>query len=206
MLWRHGRTTWNAERRFQGQTDVDLDSTGTEQAWRAARLLATLAPTAIVSSDLRRAAVTAGELAAITGLPVAHDARLRETYAGEWQGLTSAEIDTAFREQSLAWGEGDIDIRPGGGETRLEVAARMVGAIEEAVAGIESGGTLVVVTHGGAARVAIGRLLGLPPSCWVALGGLANCCWSVLVEGSTGWRLVEHNAGSVPQPPLNVEG
>ena len=55
MLLRHGQTTWNVERRFQGQTDIPLDETGEAQAERAGRLLAALRPDAIVSSDLVRA-------------------------------------------------------------------------------------------------------------------------------------------------------
>ncbi len=63
-------------------------------------------------------------------------------------------------------------------------------------------GTLVVVSHGGTIRTAIGRLLGLEPHHWESLGGVSNCCWSVLGQGVRGWRLLEHNAGSLPEPVL----
>src|SRR4051794_21393374 len=82
ILWRHGQTSWNVERRFQGSTDVALTEAGLAQARRAARLLVTLKPDAIVASDLQRAANTAAELAVLTGLDVTHDEGLRETYAG----------------------------------------------------------------------------------------------------------------------------
>ena len=59
ILWRHGRTAWNAERRFQGQTDIPLDDTGMAQAARAAKVLARLHPNRIHSSDLSRARATA---------------------------------------------------------------------------------------------------------------------------------------------------
>ncbi|MGW1287980.1 histidine phosphatase family protein, partial [Streptomyces sp. NPDC002586] len=96
ILWRHGQTAWNVERRFQGSTDVALTETGIGQARRAARLLASLKPHAIVSSDLQRASDTAAELAALTGLDVTRDEALRETYAGVWQGLTHEEIITRY--------------------------------------------------------------------------------------------------------------
>ncbi|CAM5661828.1 Phosphoglycerate mutase OS=Streptomyces microflavus OX=1919 GN=Smic_23610 PE=4 SV=1 [Streptomyces microflavus] len=48
----------------------------------------------------------------------------------------------------------------------------------------------------------IGRLLGLEAHHWEGLGGLTNCCWSVLGEGARGWRLLEHNAGTLPEPVL----
>ena len=86
MLWRHGQTTWNAERRFQGQSDIPLDATGQAQAERAARLLAGLRPDMIVSSDLSRAASTAAPLAQLTGLDVILDKDLRERHGGQWEG------------------------------------------------------------------------------------------------------------------------
>ena len=201
VIWRHGQTGWNLEGRFQGQTDVPLDAVGRDQARRAARILAALRPHSIVASDLSRAAETARELGTLTGLPVQLDAGLRETYAGSWQGLTDAEIRGKFPEEFAAW-KRDHSVRRGGGELEVEVADRVVPAILRALGGVPASGTLVVVSHGGSSRVAIGRLLGLPPVHWSSLGGLSNCCWSVLGEANRGWRLLEHNAGSLPEPVI----
>ncbi|MGP4000427.1 histidine phosphatase family protein [Streptomyces sp. 8N706] len=201
VLWRHGQTAWNLERRFQGSTDIELTETGLAQARRSARLLAALQPDAIVASDLKRAATTAAELAAITRLEVEHDPGLRETYAGSWQGLTHEEIVERYGEQYAAWKRGE-PVRRGGGELETEVAERAAPVVERNVDKLPDGGTLVVVSHGGTIRTTIGRFLQLDPRSWEALGGLSNCCWSVLGEGARGWRLLEHNAGTLPEPVL----
>ncbi|MFI6892724.1 histidine phosphatase family protein [Streptomyces sp. NPDC050256] len=201
VLWRHGQTAWNLERRFQGSTDIELTDEGVEQARRAARLLASLKPDAIVASDLRRAAATAAELAAITGHAIAHDPGLRETYAGAWQGLTHEEIVGLYGEQYAAWKRGE-PVRRGGGELETEVADRAAPVVLAHADKLPDDGTLVVVSHGGTIRTTIGRLLGLEAHHWEGLGGLSNCCWSVLGEGARGWRLLEHNAGTLPEPVL----
>lgn len=204
MLWRHGQTRWNVEDRFQGHTDVDLDDTGRDQAERAARLLAALQPHAIVSSDLLRAANTARALARLTGVLVDEDPRLRETFGGTWQGLTVSQIRDLDADAYALWRTG-ADVPAGGAETRSDVAARVGPAILEALAPLPAGATLVVVTHGGSARAAIGSLLDLPMDRWAVVGGLSNCSWSVLEESIAGWRLVEHNAGSLPTPVMSDE-
>lgn len=206
VIWRHGRTIWNAEMRFQGQTDIPLDDTGIAQAERASRMLATLTPSMIIASDLSRAQQTAEPLAERMQLPVKTDARLRETFAGQWEGLTRPELQERFGDALARWSAeagypAGID-----GETRIEVADRAEAAILEAVALLEPGQTVVVTTHGGAARAVIGRLLGLPPEHWAVLGVLTNTSWSVLVENTSGhgpaWRLQEYNAGTLPEPAL----
>lgn len=212
MLVRHGRTAWNAEGRWQGHLDPDLDDTGIAQARAAARLLAALRPDVLVSSDLRRAVATVEPLVRLTGLPVSYDADVRETFIGDWGGLTGDDVRARHAEDFAIWQSGDVHVRPGGGESRVEVAERMCTAIERALPGVPGGGTLLIVTHGGAARVAIARLLELEHASWGALGGLSNCCWSLLAQPrrletpQRSWRLLEHNAGSLPEPVLTEEG
>ncbi len=165
ILWRHGQTSWNVERRFQGTTDVELTGTGVAQARRAAQLLVHLKPDAIVASDLARAANTAAELAALTGLDVTLEEGLRETYAGVWQGLTHDEIIVRHGEEYAAWKRGE-PVRRGGGELETEVADRAAPVVLRHAEKLAEDGTLVVVSHGGTIRTTIGRLLGLEPHTW----------------------------------------
>ena len=202
MLWRHGQTVWNAERRFQGQSDIPLDETGQAQAERAARLLAALRPDLIVSSDLTRAAATAAPLARLTGLEVTLDKDLRERHGGRWEGLTDTEIRTRYPVEHANW-------TPPDGEPSPVVAERVAGAlhrIAEAVPAEQGAGPgmatglAVVVSHGAALRLGMSRLLGMPEDLFGVLGPLSNCSWSVLGRRHGRWRLVEHNAGTLPEP------
>ena len=197
MLWRHGQTVWNAERRFQGQSDIPLDEVGQAQAERAARLLAALRPDLIVSSDLSRAAQTAAPLSRLTGLEVTLDKDLRERSGGRWEGLTDTEIRTRYPVEHASW-------TPPDGEPSALVAERVAGAllrVAEAVSGpAMTTGLAVVVSHGAALRLGMSRLLGMPEELFGVLGPLSNCSWSVLGRRYGGWRLVEHNAGTLPEP------
>jgi probable phosphoglycerate mutase len=202
-LWRHGQTTWNAERRFQGQSDIPLDDTGQAQAERAARLLAALRPDLIVSSDLSRAASTAAPLARLTGLEVMLDKDLRERHGGCWEGLTDSEIRERYPEAHATW-------TPPDGEPTVAVADRVAAALQPtAGAAAEQGqgtgrdGLAVVVSHGAALRLGMSRLLGMPDELSGVLGPLSNCSWSVLSVRYGRWRLQEHNAGTLPEPVLS---
>jgi glucosyl-3-phosphoglycerate phosphatase len=196
VLWRHGQTQWNVERRFQGQIDIPLDEEGERQAERAARLLAALRPSAIFSSDLSRAAATAAPLARLTGLPVTPDKDLRERYGGLWEGLTDADIRERYPVEHSQW-------RPPEGETSAAVAERACTAMERIAETLTPGTLAVVVSHGAALRLGASRLLGLPEDLWGAVGPLANCAWSVLGRRRGNWRLIEHNAGTLPEPVLS---
>ena len=196
VLWRHGQTLWNAESRFQGQSDIPLDEVGIEQAENAARRLAALRPDAIVASDLSRAMSTAAPLAQLTGLTVTTDKDLRERHGGVWEGLTDGEIRARYPEEHAVW-------QPPGGETSAVVAERAGKAMARIAGGMAAGSLVVVVSHGAALRLGAAWLLGLPEDLWGVIGPLANCAWSVMGRRSSRWRLIEHNAGTLPEPVLS---
>ena len=195
VLWRHGQTTWNVEHRFQGQTDIPLDETGEAQAEYAARRLATLMPSAIFASDLIRAQQTAAPLSRLTGLPVAADKGLRERSGGVWEGLTDTEINERYPRERATWD-------PPNGEPTRAVADRVSAAITRVSAAVAPGQLAVVVSHGAALRLGIERLLGLPAEGISVLGPLSNCSWSVLSVLDGRWRLLEYNAGTLPEPVI----
>jgi probable phosphoglycerate mutase len=200
LIWRHGRTEWNAVGRFQGQLDPPLDEEGRRQAALVAPLLAAVLPrdeTVVVSSDLSRALQTAGALAGVLGVDARPDPRLREHGLGCWEGLTRDEVIERYPEQFADWRAGR-PVRGRGGEEAAHVAERALAALAD----LPEAPAAVVVTHGGTAGRLLEALLGLDADHRRVFGPLGNCSWSELVLQSGHWRLVRHNAW-LPQP---VEG
>ncbi len=193
ILLRHGRTAWNAERRYQGQADPPLDEVGRRQAFEVAGLVAALEPDLLISSDAARARQTADPIAAVTGLPLRLEPRLRERSLGHWEGLTRDEVAERYPDEYADWLAGR-DVSRRGGESREQVAARALEAFTE----LPRLQVAVLVTHSATAMALCNSLLGVDQQVHV-LGPLANCHWSELTaapEGSAArWRLRAHNIG-----------
>ena len=157
LIARHGETDWNRERRWQGHADPPLNDAGREQARALGVTLASGRVDAIWSSDLDRARATAEIVGSALGLPVRLDQRLREVDVGEWQGLTTSEIEIRYPEglAKLRLGEtGWVE-----GESIAAMAERVVSCLL-AISVEHRGGRILVVTHGGAigeACIAAGR-------------------------------------------------
>ncbi len=188
IVLRHGQTAYNLVGRFQGQRDEPLDDVGREQARVVAPVISAMQPTALVSSDLRRAVDTASCIADLIGLPLAVDPGLREIDLGTWSGRTAEEAAELFPEEYAAWVRGE-EVRRGGGETYREVADRAVAVIEPLVAAQPPGGLVVAVTHGGTVRSIVGRMLGMGSDTWASLGPTGNCEWAELRMLYCHWRL-----------------
>jgi broad specificity phosphatase PhoE len=204
LLWRHGQTDWNTVNRFQGHSDIPLNAVGQYQAKHAASILVGMQPTKIISSDLSRARDTAQALGDLTNLKVEIDIDLRETNGGLWEGKTGAENRAEDLRNFVRWIDGEDNPAGTTGEKRSEVAERAVRAIKKAL-GEKTDQLLVVATHGGTARCILGSLLELPMSKWGVIGGLSNASWSIVERNPRQWNLIEHNAGSIPEPVYGEE-
>jgi broad specificity phosphatase PhoE len=133
ILCRHGRTEWNEQGRYQGQTDVPLNEVGRRQAHFLAQTLRSERIAAVIASDLARAVETAGAIAAAHGLRVIRDWRLREIDQGRWEGLTVSEIRERDAALHRRWEAEPLSVRLPGGETVAEVRQRALAALYDLV-------------------------------------------------------------------------
>lgn len=193
ILMRHGQTAWNVDGRFQGQRDIELNDVGRRQAAEAAPFVASLRPDRIVASPLGRARDTAAEVAALVGIEVEIDERIKEIHVGSWEGLVPREIGELDPEYARAVAERRDHRRSPTGETGTEVGLRVGGALRD-IAARNAGLTTLVVSHGSAIRHGVGELLG--GFAWSQqIGVLHNCHWSELLLRDDAWRLRSYDVG-----------
>ena len=174
-LWlvRHGESTWNTAGLAQGHNDeAELTERGRSQAAEAAAQFGYRPVRAIYASDLRRAQQTAAAFAAVLGLPVHVDARLRERCLGVLEGTAHTTISPS----DLGHGDGrlfDPDTTPVSGESVRDLYLRAAGFCDDLAAGLRDGrdtlpeltkrdGDVLVIAHGGTVRVLDAYLNGVP--------------------------------------------
>jgi broad specificity phosphatase PhoE len=160
ILIRHGEVEEDARRRCYGRLDVALSLLGHEQAARTAEWVAALPIAALWSSPLQRAVDSAAPLARATGLaPRLHDG-LREIDCGQLEGLPYSEIRERYPEMYAEWRARLAQTRFPGGESYLELHARVTATAAE-IRAAHPGATIAVVAHGGVTRALLADALGL---------------------------------------------
>ncbi|MFW6118655.1 MAG: histidine phosphatase family protein, partial [Chloroflexota bacterium] len=125
ILIRHGETYWNHERRVQGgDSDIELNSTGLEQASKLAAFLKNEPIAAILSSPLQRAIATAEVIASHHQLPVEVDQGLRELKVGELEGMSVSNLGTTFSQFLMEWWQEGGPMKLPNGESLVELQQR----------------------------------------------------------------------------------
>lgn len=147
IITRHGQSIANAQFRFAGHSDFDLSDIGKAQAELMADYICkNFHVDVIYSSDLKRAYNTALPTARRLGLEIISTTDLREIFAGDWEGHTTAEIAVIYEKDFGIWKNDYASSRCTGGESTAEVYRRMVGTVK-ALAKKHDGQTIMLSTH-----------------------------------------------------------
>lgn len=203
VLLRHGESQWIVEGRFQGRSETPLSPLGQRQAELAgARLASPQAapalpvpigtPVELVHSPLARTAQTAdaaqralarGQLQGTT-IPLRAEDGFAEIGQGDWEGRLHSEITERWGEVLAGWRLRPTEVWAPGGESLVDVRARLVPALHRVLATLGEGrprGSLdghqvsgygtsapashpwsIVVGHDGVFKVALLTLFDLP--------------------------------------------
>jgi broad specificity phosphatase PhoE len=189
VLVRHAETVWNAEGRWQGQTDVPLSEKGRGEVSAAAARLAGQRFDRIVSSDLCRAYDTASGIAGALVSPPAieRDAALREMNLGRWCGLLHTEVEAKFPGELAALQAGTFEegtTRRIGvdGETLIELGVRVAAALDRVISAAKETDRVLMVTHGGVIRAVLMAMLRLDGMKRPLVGSKNTAITTIVVE------------------------
>ena len=192
ILVRHGETHWNKDGLVQGgDSDIELNETGLEQARRLAAFLESEPITIILSSPLRRAISTAEVIAGYHQLPVEIEQGLRELKVGDLEGIAISNLRTTFSRFLLQWWQDGEAMKLPNGESLVDLQERAWKVIEGLLEKYKDG-TAVVVSHYFVTLAIILKALNLPLDYFTKfkldLGGV-----SILEFRDFGVRLVTFN-------------
>lgn len=145
-LIRHGQSESNLAKFFAGQMNVNLSELGHAQAERTSEYLSKIPVDVIWSSDLNRAYQTAQHTAEKKGLEIHTSPKLREIFAGEWEGKSTAEMKNDPESGYQTWLYNIGAVQTPGGESVMEVQARFVPEVERIMRKNE-GKTIFIFCH-----------------------------------------------------------
>ena len=190
LVVRHGESEGNLGRRLTSSAPGEpLTERGRAQVAAVAERLRARKIAYVYASPLLRAQHT-GELhAAAFGVGLGTLEGVREVSMGRYEGSEADEDWAHVHAAFLRWFDGDLPAGIDGGETGDAVVGRMRQALHE-VADMHRGETVVVVSHGGAMRLALPRCasdvvdhqaLQHPiPNCGVAELSVDGGAWTLL--------------------------
>jgi 2,3-bisphosphoglycerate-dependent phosphoglycerate mutase len=164
ILIRHGQSEWNAQGRFTGWVDSPLSAAGRAEAVNAGRRLAASGSRVdkAFTSTLGRAIETGELILRVLGVGDLEQERaweLNERFYGALTGRLKAEVAEQFGAQQVRRWRRGYHIRPPGGESLADTAARTLpyfeGVILPAARRFEG---VLVSAHGSSLRVIVQHL------------------------------------------------
>lgn len=200
LFIRHGDPNYPSTRLYAREDDPGLTPEGFAQAARLGEWIKGAQVEAIYVSPTRRTRETAEPIAQALGLETREDDRLQERHFGVWEGMDFDAIQSDHPEDFRAWKTDPIGFAPEGGETVVDLGARVSQALAE-TRERHPGGAALVVTHVGVIRAALCEALGTPLEEYrrfhIATGSVARVDYGrrqanlmylgVLPGGPTGW-------------------
>ncbi|GBR05740.1 histidine phosphatase family protein [Asaia siamensis] len=194
-LIRHAIVEATARLRVYGALDVDLCSEhlALQVPYYTALGQRLPADAQWVVSPLKRAQDTAKAIfaAGYGTRNLTIEPRFTEQSMGEWHNLPHEELPLKLRQTAHNFWSLSASEQPPGGESMLDVCARVGHALDE-LADRSEGQDSVVVSHGGAIRAAISHALSVHPDTALRFS-IQNLSLSILERINGVWRVVTVN-------------
>jgi broad specificity phosphatase PhoE len=146
--------------KFAGQTDEPLSKEGRRQLNKLAQKLSKFRFDAIFASDLKRAVETARPAAERQKITIQARPGLREMHFGRWQGLSWQQIQRRESRAADLWLK-HFPSQSIPGAEKFRQFKRRVKVELEAIVDANQGRCVLIVTHAGVIRVALGAALGM---------------------------------------------
>ena len=162
-LARHGETDWNAERRLQGWTDIQLNENGRDQARQLAARMKSIHLDAVYCSVLLRSRETAEML---NRTPTICLPELNEQSLGKYEG-EQLDGDQLLEFQMR---RRDFDDALDGGESRNQHRARIRSVLEQIQRNHSSDSQVIIVGHGGTNSLILRELFDLQTDLMFSIG------------------------------------
>ena len=172
---RHGQTDWNVVEKCQGVTDIELNSTGIEQAKMASEKLKDYKIDLIICSPLKRARKTAEIINEVTNCEIVNEKRIIERNFGNLEGITEEKWPDIVNDEdiniinnyNLNWNKQNI-------EPIQDVCKRVWDLLDEIQEKYKDK-NILLVTHGGTCRAINAYFNGIGEDGQVQSAKIKNC-------------------------------
>ena len=166
---RHGQTDLNLAKKMQGGgTEKELNETGVSQAYNTKKELENVKYDLVICSPMKRAKQTAEIINEGRDIPIITDERIRERKLGDYEGR-----DVTEEMEKRIWNY-DLNYQIPGGENLHDFEKRILDFFED-IKQKYADKTVLIVAHGGIAKVIKMHLYGMPKSKNLSEIGMENC-------------------------------